>query len=333
MNIAFERPLLAILAVFSPLIIMLLKNFFHSAFNLNLSFGAPEKKKYSFSLRWFIFLRTLKIMEYTSVVLLLLASSCPQIIKREIVWLDRGSDIVFVLDCSPSMAGIDMNGENRFNASKKLIHNFATNRPSDSVGLIAVGIDAAVLVPPTIDRTAFLNRLDLLQIGELGDGTALGMGLSLAALHLHNSSANQKAVILITDGENNAGAIHPSTAALALHEENVDLYIIGIGRSGDIPIDYVDPVTKVRRAGTFESKFSGEVLEKLAIEGNGIYLNAPSSEAFSEAFAAINKREANVSRGSYKENRKNINPLLLWSALIMLITCRFIKKYIFGSFL
>ncbi|GMO47016.1 MAG: hypothetical protein Ta2B_28890 [Termitinemataceae bacterium] len=333
MNIVFERPFLAIAAVFTPLFILFIRRFFRSAFTLNITLGTPEGKPFSCSLTWTFFIRILVAMEYAAVALLLLAASSPQILTHEVVWLDRGCDILFVLDCSPSMAGIDMNGENRFTASKNLIHNFAVNRPADSVGLIAVGNEAAMLVPPTIDRSAFLSRLESLQIGELGDGTALGMGLALAALHLNNSGSQQSAVLLITDGENNAGAVHPITAAQALKSDNTSFYIIGVGSFGNVPIDYVDPVTKVRRTGTFESRFNNESLEKLAQEGNGTYINAPSSESFIAAFQTVNKKEATISRGSYKEKRKDINEQLIFVSAFVLLACRFFRKYILGSFL
>ncbi|GMO45442.1 MAG: VWA domain-containing protein [Termitinemataceae bacterium] len=333
MNIVFQRPILAIIAVFSPLIIFFLGKFFRNAFTLNLSVGTSKKKFFSLSLRWIIFMRVIRIMEYASVAFLLLAASGPQIITRETVWLDRGCDILFILDCSPSMAGLDMNGENRFTAAKKLMYNFVTNRPSDSIGLVAVGNDAAMLVPPTIDRAALLSRLESLQIGELGDGTALGMGISLASLHLDNSSAHQKVVVLITDGENNAGAVHPITAAGAIAEAEISFYIIGVGRRGDVPIDYVDPLTKVRRTGTFDSRFNPDALESLAKEGGGTYLNAPSDTSFAEAFSLINKKEATVSRGSFKEKQSGIKSQLLSASLVLLLLCRFIKKYILGQFL
>ncbi|GMO28154.1 MAG: VWA domain-containing protein [Termitinemataceae bacterium] len=333
MNISFERPILAVIAIFSPLFFLVLRRFFSGAFSLNLSLGAPEGKAFSSSLSWILFIRILRITEYAAAAILLLAASGPLFITREGVWMDRGSDIFFVLDCSPSMAGIDMNGLNRFEISKNLVRNFSLNRPADSIGLIAVGNDAALLVPPTIDRRAFLQRLESLQIGELGDGTALGMGLALAALHLSNSGVAQKSVLLITDGENNAGSVHPNSAAQALKSQNAALYIIGVGSSGDIPIDYVDPFTKVRRTGTFESRFSGENLEKLAIEGGGTYLNAPSADAFSAAFKTVNKKEASVSRSSYKEKRQNVHEPLLAASLIMLLFCRFFRKTVFGSFL
>jgi Ca-activated chloride channel family protein len=153
--------------------------------------------------------KIIRFLDLTGVFALFIAAAGPIFISTELVWLNRGADMLFVVDVSPSMAGIDMNGRSRFDVARDLVREFAEARPSDAIGLVAVGNDASLLVPPTVDRGALFSRLDSLRLGELGDGTALGMGLGIAALHIRNSAAPRRAVALITDGENNAGAIHP----------------------------------------------------------------------------------------------------------------------------
>ncbi|MDR2842266.1 MAG: VWA domain-containing protein [Spirochaetaceae bacterium] len=333
MSIAFDRPYLALAALVCPFVIVILKRFFLGAITLNISLGSPGGKVFAPSLGWVFFVNLLHITKILSISLLLLAASSPLIITHDRVWIDRGCDILFVLDCSPSMAGLDMNGKNRFDESRQLLKNFALNRPSDSIGLVGVGNTAALLIPPTIDRRAFISRLENMQIGELGDGTALGMGLALAALHLTNSSAPQKSIILITDGENNAGSVHPLTAAQAIKSGGISFYVIGIGSSGDVLLDYVDPITKVRHTGLFESRFNRETLETLAQEGGGTYLNAPTADAFAVAFKTVNKKEATVSRVSYKEKKQAIYEELIIIALFMVLFTRALRKFIFGSFL
>jgi Ca-activated chloride channel family protein len=334
MNFTFERPLLAVLAILSPFVLTAMRHWTQAAFSLHLSLGPPGGKSFSPSLSWHIFIRIMRIMEIGAVSLLLFAAAGPLVITRDLVWLDRGGDIIFVVDCSPSMAALDMDGENRFDTAKNLARNFVVNRPADAAGLIAVGNEAALLIPPTIDHTVFLDRLFALQVGELGDGTALGMGIALAALHLEHSQAPQKAVILITDGENNAGSVHPAAAAEQLLAEGISFYVIGVGSKGDnILIDYIDPVSKVRRTGKFESRFNGDALENLAKIGGGQYLAAPSADAFAAAFKTVNKREATVSRGSFREQANGIHREIIIFALLIILFSRFLRKYIFGSFL
>jgi len=217
MNFNFDYPLIVIAAVFLiPLIIIIfskMKNPFVAAIPLGAPGGVPFKtQQYKFIVKF------LKFLEITGIFLLFLSAAGPSIKTSETVWLNRGADIIFILDVSPSMAAIDMDGNNRFNTGRNLLAEFAHNRPSDSIGLIAVGNDAALLLPPTTDRQALITRLEQLKIGEFGDGTALGMGIAIASFHLEKSNAKRKVAVLITDGENNAGAIHPETAAGFLRE-------------------------------------------------------------------------------------------------------------------
>jgi Ca-activated chloride channel family protein len=278
-----------------------------------------------------LLLRFLGLLEYGGLFLLFAAAAGPEIRIAETLWLDRGADVMFVIDTSPSMAGIDMEGMNRFDAARKLIREFAENRPPDAIGLAAVGNDAALLLPPTTDRGTLYARLESLRIGELGDGTALGMGLAVAAFHLERSTAPRRVVVLLTDGENNAGAIHPETAAALLPGRDISLRVIGLGSSGEVPIDYVDPGSRVRRTGTFESRFDAESLKALAAAGGGAYLSAPSGAALTEAFSRINAEEITVGRSGIFTRRRPCHVPVILTALGLLSAVRLVKKYFLGA--
>jgi Ca-activated chloride channel family protein len=278
-------------------------------------------------------IKLLYFFELAGVFALFTAASGPFFILAETVWLDRGADVLFVVDVSPSMAGIDMKGDSRFDAARNLVYGFARNRPSDAIGLVAVGDEAALLVPPTVDREALFSRLGSLRIADLGDSTALGMGLAVAALHLRRSQAPRRVAVLITDGENNAGAVHPETAAAALRSSGVSLWVIGVGSAGEIPITYLDPVTKIRRTGTFSSRFDPASLEAIAEKGGGAYISAPSAEAFSGAFSRINEEELTIGRsGTYSRTMPLYRPFIV-AALGLLSAARFIRRNILRAFL
>jgi Ca-activated chloride channel family protein len=270
-------------------------------------------------------------MEYCGVFLLFAAAAGPVVKTSETVWLNRGADILFVLDIGPSMAALDMDGTSRFAAARRLIKNFAERRPSDSIGLVAAGQDAALLVPPTIDRELLALRLDELRLGELGDGTALGMGLAVAGYHLEKSTARRKAVILVTDGENNAGAIHPQTAAAMLKETGVSLWVIAIGSGGEVPIDYVDPYTRMRRTGLYDSRYDTEALRSISSAGGGNWIAAPSADALSSAFARIDDSEMITRQsGIVKRSRPCHLPFLL-AAIFLIAVPRFARRFFLGA--
>jgi len=272
-------------------------------------------------------------MEYLSVFLLFISASGPVIKTSETVWLNRGADILFILDISPSMAAIDMEGSNRFNAARRLLKDFAERRPSDGIGLVAVGSDAALLIPPTTDRALLTSRLDNLRIGELGNGTALGMGIAVAAYHLENSKAPRRVAVLISDGENNAGAIHPETAAVMLKEINASLWVIGVGSEGEVPIDYIDPFTRMRRTGLIDSRYDREALARIAGSGGGTWIQAPTADAFADAFARVDDQELLVRRSSAVTRKRPFHQPFIISALLLSTASRFIRRFFLGAWL
>jgi Ca-activated chloride channel family protein len=333
MSIGFERPFLLFVGAVIVFLCFVIGRFLKDAFTLTVPLGPPGGSPFKPPFNVEFLVRIIRVLDLTGVVALFVAAAGPVFISTELVWLNRGADILFVVDISPSMAGLDMNGSSRFDAARNLAMQFAAERPSDAVGLVAVGNEASLMVPPTVDREAFYSRLDTLKIGELGDGTALGLGLGIAALHIRNSAAPRRAVILITDGENNAGAIHPETAAAALQKTGAALWVVGIGGGGEVPIDYTDPVTRIRRTGVFDSRFNPGSLRAIAQSGGGQYISAPSAEAFSNAFSRINQGEMIIRRsGSINRTRSFQIPFIV-AALALICAARFMRRHILGAFL
>jgi Ca-activated chloride channel family protein len=332
MSFSFERPLLALAALVIIPVTILVSRKLKNPFGLLIPLGAPGGIPFKAPVSIEGLMKTLRVLEYTGALLLLLSAGIPVITVSKTVWLNRGADILFILDTSPSMAAIDMNGINRFAAARELLKEFAGQRPSDGIGLAAVGSDAALLVPPTTDRQILFSRLDQLQIAELGDGTALGSGLAVAALHLEKSKAPRRAAVLITDGENNAGAVHPETAAQALANMGVSLWVIGIGSGGEVPIDYIDPHTKMRRTGVFDSRFNIENLRKISQAGGGDWLYAPSVEALNAAFARIDDQEMVVRRSGFTAYKRSCHLPFLLGAFCLLAAVRVIRRFLLGAF-
>jgi Ca-activated chloride channel family protein len=333
MNFGFERPLLAAAAfIVIPIYLYIaakLKNPFAVSIPLGAPGGVPFKAPHNLS----GLVKFLKVIECLGVFLLFLSAAGPAVKTTEVVWRHRGADILFVIDISPSMAALDMDGKNRFNTARELIIDFGEKRPGDCIGLVAVGNDAALLLPPTADREALHTRLEQLRIGELGDGTALGMGLAVAAFHLEKSAAPRRVTVLITDGENNAGAIHPETAAAMLRDMGISFWVIGVGSGGEVPIDYVDPFTKMRRTGIFDSHFDTGALRSLSFSGGGEYIPAQSKEAFAAAFAGIDDREMIIRRSITHSRNSSVVFQFLICAFALIAAARFIRRFLLGAWL
>ncbi|MDR3276004.1 MAG: VWA domain-containing protein [Treponema sp.] len=333
MSLTFEQPLWIPAGIVILIIVFLLSRFFTDLLRLEIPLGPPGGVAFKPPRNLKPLLRVVLLAEYTGALLLFTAAAGPQRLIREPVWLSRGADILFVLDSSPSMAGLDMGGRSRFDTARDLVLDFAGARGADALGLVALGSEAALVLPPTTDRDLLRERLGALRIGELGDGTALGLGLAIAALHLAGSGAPRRAVVLITDGENNAGSVHPETAAKAVRDAGASLWVIGVGTFGEVAIDYLDPVLNLRRTGHFDSRFDAGALRTIAEAGEGTYIPAASLGAFTGAFDRISGAELTVGRAGTVNRTLALGNQAILGGLLLIGLAWYIRRIILGAWL
>lgn len=237
---------------------------------------------------------------WSGIVFLIIAMAGPGKSVRERLYLNRGFDIMIVLDESPSMSAQDFQPENRFETAKNVIRDFLSQRENDAVGLVSFSTEAALRVPPTFDREAFLTRLDSLSIMSLGEGTAIGMGIAVAVLHLERSSADQGIIVLLTDGENNTGEIQPESAAAIAANLGIRIYVIGIGSQGEVTIELKDPKTGTVTKGRWNSRFDEELLVRTAETAGGRYFSAKSPGALAAVFRTIDSIETGEKRSKIR---------------------------------
>ena len=281
-------------------------------------------KPKNYFLKFILFISNLSF--WLGVIIIILAIAGPSYVEKEKVYLSRGIDIVFVLDESPSMAAMDFPPTNRFDAAKDVIRSFVNAREHDPIGLVTFAEEAALRIPPTLDTDGFLSKLDDLNLMELGSGTAVGMGIAIAALHMQNSTAVEKAIILITDGENNAGEIVPESAAEIAAGMDVRIYTIGIGSKGEVPIEYVDPETGKIITGQYQSDFDESLLMEIAEKTNGKYYYAPTVNALSGVMEVIDSLESTEKRVKIKTSTQPAYRQFIIIAMILILIDFFIKK-------
>ena len=254
------------------------------------------------------------------------ALAAPVISNQEKVFTSLGSDIIFVLDTSPSMSAKDMDGNQRLQAAKNAIYTLSNKNDGSRYGLVALGSNAAVLVPPTSDQTFFLERLSNISAGALGNGSAIGDGLSTAVCHLVSSAAPKKSIVLLTDGENNAGEIHPETAAQLAKDNNITIYVVGIGSKGKVPIEYTDPSSGKLYSGYLDSNFNPASLKKIASLAAGRYFEAQTLEELSDILTNVSKTE-NVSQNyTYRTINRLFYKQFITAAIILFLLAWFIKR-------
>jgi len=249
------------------------------------------------------------------------AAAGPSLVEQSTLFFDRGDEIIFAVDVSPSMAAEDFH-PNRLSAARGLIERFLSTRRNEAVGLVAFGGDAALLCPPTLDYATLRERLAALEPGMLGDGTALGAGIAVAAAHGLSSRAKARHIVVLTDGENNAGALAPASAAELANRAGFDLTVVGVGKRGSVPLSYVDPSTGERRSGTYQSSFDRSSLQDIARRGGGGYYDASDIASLETAFDAIAAGSTSLTRTRTVNTGRSAAPALIAISLLLLALAR-----------
>jgi Ca-activated chloride channel family protein len=177
------------------------------------------------------------VLRLLVVVLTGVALARPQSAQRDDEIELEGIDIVVTLDLSGSMEETDL-VPNRLEAAKAVIQDFVRRRRSDRIGLVTFARDAYTYIPLTLDHGTFLRMLGELHLGIIdGKGTAIGNGLGVALARLRRSDARSRVIILLTDGDSNAGNISPLQAAEYAKKLGVKIYTVlaGDNDSSDVP--------------------------------------------------------------------------------------------------
>ncbi len=231
------------------------------------------------------------LLRMIAVALLIFAAARPQRGLRSEELTTKATDLMVCLDASRSMLILDFKPQNRFEVAKQVIAEFVKGREHDRVGLVLFAEYAITQCPLTTDRDALLAMIQSLAIGDISpDRTAIGMGISTSVQRLKDSQARSKAIVLVTDGSNNAGSVDPITAAKTAAAFGIKIYTIGAGtpEGGDMPVD--DPLLG-RRLVPVKSDLDEDTLLKVATISGGKYFRAKSGDALKQIFKEIDSME------------------------------------------
>jgi len=237
----------------------------------------------------------LSALRWLTLALFIIALAQPRLSTSETRISASGVDIVAALDMSGSMASEDFEvGRERLNRlamAKQVLKTFVEKRPSDRIGLVAFATQAYIAAPLTLDHDFLLQNLERLQIGTIDESqTAIGSALSTAINRLRDLKSKSKIVILMTDGQNNAGKVAPLTVAEAAQALRVKVYTIGVGMRGMAPM----PVYMGGRKVGYQQQpvdIDEDTLTKIAQMTGGKYYRADNSKNFQAIYAEIDKLE------------------------------------------
>lgn len=222
-------------------------------------------------------------------LLLLFAAARPQWLGEPLPVAASGRDLLVAVDVSGSMDFPDMQWQDeevsRLSLVKALLGDFLEARQGDRVGLILFGSQAYLQAPLTFDRRTVRTYLDEAQIGIAGKNTAIGDAIGLALKRLRQRPAQSRVLVLVTDGANNGGQIHPLTAARLAAQENVRIYTIGIGadpeQSGTAGLLGLNPSLDLDEAS----------LKEIAEQTGGAYFRARDGEELRAIDQALDRLE------------------------------------------
>jgi Ca-activated chloride channel family protein len=188
------------------------------------------------------------------------------------------------------MLAEDFQPQNRMEVAREKLKRFVLGRTTDRVGLVAFSGEALTQVPLTTDYPVVIAAIDNLQVGQLEDGTAIGTAIATAANRLRNSPGRSRVMVLLTDGENNRGAIDPRTAAQAAGAFGIRIYTIGVGTEGMAPV----PVGRGLFGLRYENrpvKIDEPLLTEIASTTGGRYFRAKDAAALQSIYEQIDRLE------------------------------------------
>jgi len=233
------------------------------------------------------------IILLTAFVFFVVGISDPQVGSRMEKVKREGIDLYLVLDVSNSMLAEDIR-PNRLERAKMAISNLIDRLQGDRIGIVVFAGNAYKQLPLTTDYGAaklFLSAVDTKIIPT--QGTAIGEAVNMAVESFDDSKHN-KAIVVITDGENHED--DAVDAAKAAAEKGIKVFTIGMGMPDGAPIPMYDKngnmlgYKKDRSGKTVVTKLDEDMLRQIAAAGNGSYVRASSATTgLSKILDDINK--------------------------------------------
>lgn len=264
-------------------------------------------------------------LRWLSLVLFIVALARPQWIKGESKISASGIDIVAAFDLSDSMAaedeGFTFKGEqvSRLFISRQVLHDFIAKRAADRIGLVAFSGQAYIAAPLSLDHDFLLTTLERLNLDTIKEeGTAIGDAITASINRLRDIKSKSKIIILITDGQSNAGKISPLTAAEAAKVMGIKVYTIGVGTRGVSRIPYTDVFGR-RGYRQVNVDIDEDTLTKIANMTNGKYFRGDKTDTLRKIYDEIDRLEKTEVEVQHYQHFTELYAWLLWPGMVFLL--------------
>ncbi|MDD3787562.1 MAG: VWA domain-containing protein [Petrimonas sp.] len=233
----------------------------------------------------------------------------------------KGIELVIAIDVSNSMLARDI-APNRLSRAKQLLTRIIDERKEDQVALIVFAGEAFVQMPMTSDTQSaklFLNTIDPSLVPV--QGTAIADAIDLGVNSFTSEKDVDKAIIVITDGEDHEG--NAVEAAQSASEKGIMVNVVGIGSPEGTPIpreEYGNDFKTDNQGNVVVSKLNEQMCKDIAQAGKGLYVQADNSNNALRALqSALDKLQTKDTQSlSYSEYDEKF-PFFAWILLALLI--------------
>lgn len=266
---------------------------------------------------------------FLALILIVIALARPQRSNERVEQYTEGIDILLVMDISESMDLQDFT-PNRLEAAKNTAIEFINGRFGDRIGMVVFAGEAYSLAPLTNDYELLTSMIADISFEMIEPkGTAIGSAIAAGTNRMKESDTPSKVMILLSDGESNAGNVDPLFAAQLASAFNIKIYTIAVGKDGMVPYgtDFFG------RPQMVESYLDETTLREIARIGNGEFYRASDGGTLQQIFERIDTLEkAEILENRYKETADYYRIYLFWAMLFFLIWLG-LKSTFFNNFL
>ena len=259
--------------------------------------------------------------KYMALVLIIVALARPQWGTERTEVQTEGINIVLALDLSTSMAALDFKRKgrvvDRLEAVKGVVQDFVAGRSGDRIGMVVFGTHAYTQLPLTRDYNTMVSMLDRLKIGAAGERTAIGDAIGISIKRLADIESKSNIIILLTDGQSNAGELSPDTAGQIAKQKNIKIYTIGVGTRGKAPFRVNDPLFGERYVYQ-RVNIDEDTLNAIAEKTGGLYFRAENLSGLQQIYDTIDKLEKTEVKVDIFADYSEIYPWLLIPTILLL---------------
>lgn len=248
--------------------------------------------------------------------MIILALARPQRSNERVEQFTEGIDIMLVMDISESMDLQDFT-PNRLEAAKNTAIEFINGRIGDRIGMVVFAGEAYSLAPLTNDYKLLTDLISEISFDMMeAKGTAIGSAIASGTNRMKEAESASKVMILLSDGESNAGNVDPLFAAQLAAALEIKIYTIAVGKDGMVPYgtDFFG------RPQMVESYLDETTLREIANVSGAEFFRASDGNALQNIFDQIDTMEkTEIIENRYKETTDYYRIYLFWGIFFFLI--------------